>query len=497
MRNELAISNLKYPRELLHDEFIRKVAEETCSMPVDLDPLAGYFKKETLPLTASRPLVACCGEEDYLCSHYYETAIRQERGESRVEANLVGVENLSEVYETRLKSVNRHDPNFPAVQLSLLTDSLDNFWQETDWFKEGISLFDAFFAVYKRRNITNLEPSETALVRSYLNRNMQLFDANNAIRVGNYLKTMALVDKDRQKKIIIIANHWSAIHFQKNGFYPFEEAKSQIFSRMTKLGIQRQKNSDWWDNISQINKLLLETYAFSNALHDELMDLVMRYKLDEKEASEIFCEADSLFSSEANEKKIIDTISGKLQSEKRTVTDQIYWQEIYDKHHGEIGAYITGRILPIMVEDLTQEVFAKAASSYKENISENIRPLLFRIASNVIKDWYRSNERHPMVHLSDIMEESTDYDFLVGNSAGERDDYIFTRSQLMDFIENLPYDQKKVIELSLSGFGNLEIAHQLDKTEGAVKSLQHRAIDHLRRDLGVEENLPLAILQKI
>jgi RNA polymerase sigma-70 factor, ECF subfamily len=56
---------------------------------------------------------------------------------------------------------------------------------------------------------------------------------------------------------------------------------------------------------------------------------------------------------------------------------------------------------------------------------------------------------------------------------------------MLAMIENLSHDQQQVLTLKfVFNFGNSEVATILGKTEGAIKSLQHRALATLHRHLG-------------
>jgi RNA polymerase sigma-70 factor, ECF subfamily len=55
---------------------------------------------------------------------------------------------------------------------------------------------------------------------------------------------------------------------------------------------------------------------------------------------------------------------------------------------------------------------------------------------------------------------------------------------MLDMIDSLSIDQQQVLTLKfVFGFSNAEVATILGKTEGAVKSLQHRALASLQRQL--------------
>jgi RNA polymerase sigma-70 factor (ECF subfamily) len=55
---------------------------------------------------------------------------------------------------------------------------------------------------------------------------------------------------------------------------------------------------------------------------------------------------------------------------------------------------------------------------------------------------------------------------------------------MLEMIEGLSTDQQQVLTLKfVFNFPNADVATILEKTEGAVKSLQHRALASLEREL--------------
>ena len=56
---------------------------------------------------------------------------------------------------------------------------------------------------------------------------------------------------------------------------------------------------------------------------------------------------------------------------------------------------------------------------------------------------------------------------------------------MLELIDDLSLDQQQVLTLKfVFGFSNVETGTILGKTEGAVKSLQHRALSRLNTKLG-------------
>jgi RNA polymerase sigma-70 factor (ECF subfamily) len=58
------------------------------------------------------------------------------------------------------------------------------------------------------------------------------------------------------------------------------------------------------------------------------------------------------------------------------------------------------------------------------------------------------------------------------------------RQSLLELIEDLSEEQQQVLTLKfVFGFSNGEVATILGKTEGAIKSLQHRALASLHKQI--------------
>lgn len=130
-------------------------------------------------------------------------------------------------------------------------------------------------------------------------------------------------------------------------------------------------------------------------------------------------------------------------------------------------------------EDLTEEVFLKALEALAgyELTEAPFTSWLFRIAHNLVIDFYRKTSRFslgPVEEASEIPSSQKDLDELTADK--------IERERLLVAISKLSDEQREVIVLKfIEGFSNLEIGRIMDKTEGAIKSLQHRALLSLRR----------------
>jgi RNA polymerase sigma-70 factor (ECF subfamily) len=154
--------------------------------------------------------------------------------------------------------------------------------------------------------------------------------------------------------------------------------------------------------------------------------------------------------------------------------------ELYNLHVDRIYQYVRYRTGDDQTaEDLTAEVFLRAIESLG-NYNDQGAPFvawLYRIAHARVIDYYRSMKRHQTAPLDDPLLQ----DGLVTTDEVVDVDILQNRS-LWTALRQLTDDQQSVIVLKfVQGLSNAEIAQVLGKTEGAIKSLQRRALESLAR----------------
>ena len=145
--------------------------------------------------------------------------------------------------------------------------------------------------------------------------------------------------------------------------------------------------------------------------------------------------------------------------------------ELYDRFFHRVWAYVIRRSRSrVEAEDVTSEVFRRALESLGgyEWRGAPFFAWLLRIAANILADrWQKTGK------------ESDD---LPPETAGPDID-LERRAMLFQLVNRLPEAQRRVIELRyMEERSLLEIAGTLGKTEGAVKQLQRRALEHLREE---------------
>ena len=127
-------------------------------------------------------------------------------------------------------------------------------------------------------------------------------------------------------------------------------------------------------------------------------------------------------------------------------------------------------------EDLTSEVFVRVVESIKAQTG-NFAAWIFRIARNLLIDYYRKKGRLKEVPLDDnIARDLKDPSSIKGVD--------LTQDELKKLLSHLTDEQREVITLKfIEGYSNGEISQIIKKSVGAIKALQFRALATLRETL--------------
>lgn len=158
--------------------------------------------------------------------------------------------------------------------------------------------------------------------------------------------------------------------------------------------------------------------------------------------------------------------------------------EIYDQYSPAIYAYAL-RLLgdEMQAEDCVAEVFARLLRALKagQGPQDHLQAYLYRVAHNWITDTYRRQPLPPL-ELPESLPENEELQ--PESSAQQRQQQERIRAAL----RRLPPEQRQVVMLRFyQGLSSEETAAALQKTEGAVKAMQHRALASLRNLLGIED----------
>jgi RNA polymerase sigma-70 factor (ECF subfamily) len=150
---------------------------------------------------------------------------------------------------------------------------------------------------------------------------------------------------------------------------------------------------------------------------------------------------------------------------------------LYEAHFDVVYAYVARRVKERSeAEDLTAEVFRKALDGIAsfEWQGAPFAAWLLRIAANTLAD--RARRALRVVPT----EPGIDPDQI--SSPVDAD--VVERADLFRLVAELPADQRRVIEMRFAEERPIHaIAAELGRTEGAVKQLQLRALQSLRKKI--------------
>jgi len=153
---------------------------------------------------------------------------------------------------------------------------------------------------------------------------------------------------------------------------------------------------------------------------------------------------------------------------------------LYDQYVDRIYSYIYHRVGQAEVaEDLTGQVFMRVLEAVRTGKPwrSSFSGWLYRIAHNQVIDYYRRNKRATFVDV----DEATPIASTEGDPVRLAESRLASQ-YLREALTEITEEQAQVITLRfLDDLSIAEVASIMDKTEGAIKALQYRAVLALRR----------------
>lgn len=160
--------------------------------------------------------------------------------------------------------------------------------------------------------------------------------------------------------------------------------------------------------------------------------------------------------------------------------DTASFAELYEENFDRIYAYVVKRLRDrTAAQDVTSDVFHHALANLHNYEPRGVpfAAWLFRIAANKVYDYRQQQRCEHNLPPPNLVDQQADY---------EEADRV---ARLFAAVRRLPEDQRRVIELRYVHQKSLrETAAELQRSEGAIKQLQLRAIEALRARLGEEKN---------
>lgn len=145
--------------------------------------------------------------------------------------------------------------------------------------------------------------------------------------------------------------------------------------------------------------------------------------------------------------------------------------ELYDRNFDRVYAFVARRVNNrAEAEDVTAEVFHRALSNIRkfERRGTPFVAWLYRIAANEIIDRAKRASREITLAVEPSHEEML---------------AIEERATLFKMVEQLPGAQRDVIVKRFAEERSIaEVAREMGRSEGAIKQLQLRALEALRRN---------------
>lgn len=149
-----------------------------------------------------------------------------------------------------------------------------------------------------------------------------------------------------------------------------------------------------------------------------------------------------------------------------------YWDPILKYSYHQLGDWH-------QAEDAAGEVFLKALASLRHFDPEipgtTFRSWLFGIARHVIGTSHRYTARHPQTPLDAVFEKRD-----TAQSVEERVLAAEQHEQLRSLLDQLPPDQRELLDLRLAGLSAAEIGRVMGRTHDAIRKAQSRSVIGLR-----------------
>jgi RNA polymerase sigma-70 factor (ECF subfamily) len=179
-----------------------------------------------------------------------------------------------------------------------------------------------------------------------------------------------------------------------------------------------------------------------------------------------------------------DRHSGEERDEERLIRqaqeDPAAFGVLYERYVDQIYSYIYYRTSDRQeAEDLTSRTFHHALRYLPRYELRGVpfSSWLYRIAHNLVVNWYRDRSQQQMIPLDELALRSNDH---LPHRAAQSEE----REALLAAIHRLPADRQALLILKLSqGLSNAEIGQILGRSEGAIKQLYYRTLRALHREL--------------
>jgi RNA polymerase sigma-70 factor (ECF subfamily) len=163
--------------------------------------------------------------------------------------------------------------------------------------------------------------------------------------------------------------------------------------------------------------------------------------------------------------------------------DNQAFAQLYEAYFDKIYRYVSFRVRNDMeAEDMTQQVFMKVLNSISSYKSQGVpfSAWVYRIAHNLVVDFMRQQNKKATVDIEglQLVSPAEDTQSIIEKQADV--------AAVKEASRKLTASQQEVLSLRFAGELSIsECAKIMGKSEGAIKALQHSAVQALRKALVV------------
>ena len=154
--------------------------------------------------------------------------------------------------------------------------------------------------------------------------------------------------------------------------------------------------------------------------------------------------------------------------------------QLYERHRDPVYRYCLARTgAKHEAEDLVADVFIRAMEALDRYEDRGLPfvAYLFRIARNAAID--KSRRSRPDMSIDELVHHPESGQNVEAEAMRSLD-----RDVLVAAMSKLKSDYREVLLLRfVEGYGAADVGRMTGRSEGAVRTLQHRALDRLRREL--------------
>ncbi|MDY6878566.1 MAG: sigma-70 family RNA polymerase sigma factor [Chloroflexota bacterium] len=158
---------------------------------------------------------------------------------------------------------------------------------------------------------------------------------------------------------------------------------------------------------------------------------------------------------------------------------------LYERYVANIYNYIYYRTSNHHdAEDLTARTFYRALKHIPRYVDRGapFSAYLYRIAHNLVANWHRDHSRRQIISLDELVMRALKREGPVALTEEHE-----AQEFLLQAVRRLPPERQQLLILKfVEQMSNAEIAQVMGRTEGAIKSLYHRTLVALRKELASE-----------